>query len=61
MWYDQSYNDPFHAKLEFYQYKAALAVTGAIKDSSAEKLYEELGIEHLLSIRDRTPSFKVLV
>ena len=24
--YNQSYNDSFHAKLEFYQYKAALAM-----------------------------------
>ena len=29
--YDQSYNDSFHANLESYQYKAALAMTGAIK------------------------------
>ena len=29
--YDQSYNDSFHAKLEFYQYKAALTMTGAIE------------------------------
>ena len=47
--YDQSYNDSFHAKLESYQYKAALAMTGAIKGSSTEKLYQELGIEHLRS------------
>ena len=49
--YDQSYNDSFHAKLESYQYKAALAMTGAIKGSSTEKLYQELGIEHLHSRR----------
>ena len=50
MIYDQSYNDSFHAKLESYQYKvAALAMTGAIKGSSTEKLYQELGIEHLRS------------
>ena len=45
--YDQSYKDSFHAKLESYQYKAALAMTGAINGSSTEKLYQELGIEHL--------------
>ena len=44
--YDQLYNDSFHAKLESYQYKAALAMTGVIKGSSTE-LYQELGIEHL--------------
>ena len=47
--YYQSYNDSFHAKLEPYQYKAALAMTGAIKGSSTEKLYQELRIEHLRS------------
>ena len=49
--YDQLYNDSFYAKLEPYQYKAALAMTGAIKGSSTEKLYQELGIEHLGSRR----------
>ena len=48
--YDQSYNT-FHAKLQSYQYKAALAMTGAIKGSSTEKLYQELGIEDLRSRR----------
>ena len=45
--YDQSYNDLFHAKLESYQHKAALALTGAINRSSTEKLYQELRIEQL--------------
>ena len=49
--YDQSYNDSFHAKLESYQYKEALAMTEAIKGSSTEKLYQELGIERLHSRR----------
>ena len=48
---DQCYSDSFHAKLESYQYKAAVAMTGAIKGSSTEKLYQELGIEHLRSSR----------
>ena len=47
--YDQSYNYSFHAKLDSYQYEAALVMTGAIKGSSTEKLYQELGIEHLRS------------
>ena len=51
MIYDQSYNDWFHSKLELYQYKAALAMTGAIKGPSNEKLYQELAIEHLRSKR----------
>ena len=49
--YDQSYNDSFRAKLELYQYKAALAMTGAIKGLSTEKLYQEFGIQHLRSRR----------
>ena len=51
MIYDQSYNDSFYAKLESYQCKAALAMTGAINGSSSEKLYQELGIERLRSRR----------
>ena len=47
--YDQSYNDLFHAKLESYQHKTALALTGAINRSSTEKLYQELRIEQLRS------------
>ena len=53
--YDQSFiwsfNNSFHAKLESYQYKAALAMTWAIKGSPTEKLYQELGIEPLRSRR----------
>ena len=45
--YDQRYNNSFHQKLESIQYNAALAITGAIRDSSGEKLYEELGLESL--------------
>ena len=39
--YDPSYNI-FHQKMKSIQYNAALAVTGAIRGSSREKLYEEL-------------------
>ena len=37
----------FHQKLESIQYDAALAITGAIRGSSREKLYQELGLESL--------------
>ena len=37
----------FHQKLEPIQYNAALVVTGAIRGSSREKLYQELGLESL--------------
>ena len=38
---------PFQQKMETIQYNAALAVTGAIRGSSREKLYQELGLETL--------------
>ena len=45
--YDQNYNNFFHQKLESIQYNAALAITDAIRGSSKEKLYQELGLESL--------------
>ena len=44
--YDQHYNS-FHQKLEPIQYNATLAIPGAIRGSSREKLYPELGLESL--------------
>ena len=38
-------NESFHAKLESLQYNATLAITGAIRGSSTEEIYEELGLE----------------
>ena len=48
--YDQPHNESFCEKIESVQYKAALAITGAIQGTSREKLYQELGFE---SLRDR--------
>ena len=45
--YDQPSNDAFSSKLEAVQYKAALAITGAIKGTAREKLYQELALEHI--------------
>ena len=45
--YDQAYNSAFHDKLESIQYNACLAITGAIRGTSTEKLYQELGLESL--------------
>ena len=42
---DQAYNDSFHQKLESIQYNAALAIAKAIRGTSSEKLYQELGLE----------------
>lgn len=49
--YDQPSNQTFVKKLERYQYKAALAITGAIQGTSRDKLYQELGLESLESRR----------
>ena len=40
---------PFLKKLESIQYKAALAITGALQSTSREKIYQELGLESLKS------------
>ena len=45
--YDQAYNVSFHEKLESVQHNSALAITGAIRGTSTEKLYNELGLETL--------------
>ena len=49
--YDQVYNVSFPQKIESIQYNAALAITGAIRGTSREKLYLELGFESLVSRR----------
>ena len=40
-------NTQKHLGFESTQYNAALAITGAIKGTSREKLYQELGLESL--------------
>ena len=49
--YDQAYNSAFHDKLESIQYNAWLAITGAIRGTSTEKIYQELGLGSLKSRR----------
>ena len=49
--YDQSSNASFSKKIESVQYNAALAIAGAIKGSSREKLYQQLGLEYLYQRR----------
>ena len=48
--YDQPNNSSLSEKTESLQHNAALALTGVIKGSSKEKLYQELGFE---SLKDR--------
>ena len=45
--YDQAFNNSFHAKMEFIQYNACLAITGTIRGMSREKIYQELGLASL--------------
>ena len=45
--YDETFNNSFHQKNESLQYNAALAITGAIRGTSTEKIYQELGLESL--------------
>ena len=49
--YDQRNNDSFSDKIEQLQYKACLAITGAIQGTSLECLYNELELESLSSRR----------
>ena len=38
----------FVKKIESIQYNASLAITCAIRDTSTEKIYQELGLKSLL-------------
>ena len=45
--YDQTFHSAFHDKLESIHYNACLAISEAIRGTSREKLYQELGLESL--------------
>ena len=47
--YNQKCNKSFHQRLEFIQHNAPIAITGAIRGTSSENLYQELGLESLRS------------
>ena len=49
--FDQAFNNSFHQRIESIQYNVALAITGAIRGTSNEKLYQELSFESLQSRR----------
>ena len=49
--YDQAFNLSFQQKLESIQYRVCLAITGAIRGTSREKICQELGLESLQSRR----------
>ena len=52
--YDNRNNENFQSKLEKVQYRACLARTGAIKGTSRERLYNELGLHSLITRRWRS-------
>ena len=45
--YNQAFNNSFHAKMESIQCNACLAITGAIRGTSRENIYQELGLDSL--------------
>ena len=45
--YHKGFNESFHVKLESLQYNATLAITGAIRGSSTENIYGELGLKSI--------------
>ena len=45
--YDQAFNTSFKEKLESFQYNICLALTGAIRATSKDKIYQELELESL--------------
>ena len=49
--FDKTYINSFQQRLESLQCKVSLAITGAIKGSSTERLYQELGLESLQNKR----------
>ena len=49
--YDQTFNLSFQQKLESIQYRACLVITGAIRGTFREKIYQKLGLESLQSRR----------
>ena len=49
--YDQAYTVSFHQKIKYVQYNSALGITGAIRGTSKEKLYQEPGLKTLAKRR----------
>ena len=47
--YDRASNKSFHQSLESLQYSAAIAITGVIRGTLSEKLFQDLGLETVKS------------
>ena len=54
--YDKPFNDSFKTKIKMIQYSAALVITGVIKGTSCDRLYQEISLE---SLADRIWSRKI--
>ena len=52
--YDKPGNQNFQNKLEKVQFKACLAITGAIQETSRQKIYDELGLDTSIERRWRS-------
>ena len=52
--YDKPNNENFQNKIKKVQYRACLAIAGAIQGTSGEKIYEELGLHSLAKRRWRS-------
>ena len=48
--YDQAFNLSFYQKLESIQYRACSAISDAIRGTSRERIYQELGLKSLRGI-----------
>ena len=49
--HDKPFNESFKTKIEMIQYGAALVISGAIKGTSRDRLYQEIGLESLADRR----------
>ena len=49
--YDKPFNESFKAKIKMIQYRAALAITEAVKGTSRDRLYQKIGLEFLADRR----------
>ena len=50
--YHRVFNKSFHKNLESIQYNAAIAITGAIRGTSSGELFQELGLESLVLVKN---------
>ena len=49
--YDKTFNESLKTKIEMIQYRGALVITWAIKGTSRDRLYQEIGLESLADRR----------